>query len=88
MKVKTIKLKDENPSKIVVEMDVREAVWIASIAGKQRGRPEDSPHSEIYYCLTSAFFNRFWEDGIDGACKEHWTAIPPIVYEDTERIDQ
>jgi len=77
MELKNITLAEGMPKSITVEMSIEEAVWIAIIAGKQRG---ESPHSEIYGCLTGELFNRFWDDGVDDAKRSHFVETPPIVY--------
>jgi hypothetical protein len=78
MKLKQIIFDEEESAKeIVVSMSVKEAVWIALVAGNQRG---ESPHSEIHNCLCGAFFNKLWDDGVDDANREHGVVIPPIVY--------
>ena len=70
---------DATPETITVKMTIQEALWVARTAGVQRG---ESPHVDIYGCLTSGVFNCYWEDGVDGAKKDHPVDIPPIRYED------
>jgi hypothetical protein len=42
------------------------ALW----AGRQRPAPSEyEVTAAIYYCLVGGFFNRFWEDGVDGAAR-------------------
>jgi hypothetical protein len=65
------------PVTITVTMTILEAIWIAKLAGKQRGA---SPHSSIYKCLNDNFFNRYWDDGIDEADEYLKVEIPPIQY--------
>lgn len=65
------------PDTITVTMTIREAIWIAKIAEKQRGT---YPHSGISNCLNGDFFNRYWDDGIDEADKDLNVEIPPIQY--------
>lgn len=64
---------------VTVEMTVKEALWIARIAGEQRG---NSPHHEIYSCLVGDVFNRFWDDGVADAARDYPFEIPPIRYDD------
>jgi hypothetical protein len=51
------------PSMITVTMTLAEAVWI----GKAAGRTSGEVSSHIYATLTGDVFNRFWDNGIDGA---------------------
>ena len=64
-------MKDEDgeskPKKVSVTMTIEEALWIAKLAGKQNG---ESPHGEIYRALVGDVFNRYWEDGTDGAQRQ------------------
>ncbi len=66
------------PSKITVEMSLEEAIWIGKIARQQRGV---SPHEGVFNCLIGDVFNRYWEDGIDGAYYQYPVQLPPIKYE-------
>lgn len=68
-----------NLETVTVEMTVKEALWIARVAGQQRGH---SPHHDIYSCLTGEVFNRFWDDGVDDAKRDYHFEIPPIRYGD------
>ena len=65
------------PETVTVTMTVKEALWIAIVAGQQRG---ESPHGDMYCCLCADVFNRYWEDGVDDARKELIFDTPPIVY--------
>lgn len=71
---------DTLPDTITVSMSTEEALWIALIAGKQRG---SSPHNGIYSCLTGNVFNRYWEDGVDDAKKRHHFELPPVQYSES-----
>ena len=53
------------PNVITVSMTLAEAVWIAEKAGNERGGYPTS--HDIYEALTGDVFNRYWEDGIEGA---------------------
>lgn len=80
MKLDNIKFnKDEMPEEVSVTMSIKEALWIVSIAGKQRGF---SPHNGIYTCLSENVFNRYWEDGVKDANRFYQIQIPPIIYEE------
>lgn len=68
---------DNRPETVTVEMDIEEALWIAKVAGMQRGT---SPHTGIYLCLVVGVFNRYWDDGVDDAVKWFPFDIPPITY--------
>jgi hypothetical protein len=82
MKVKRLSFVESEdgatPSRIVVELTIEEALWIAKIAGGQRGT---SPHTAIYSCLVDSVFNRFWDDGVADALRTHPVETPPIRYE-------
>ena len=67
------------PETVTVKMTVKEALWLAIVAGEQRGV---SPHSGIYNCLTGDVFNRYWDDGVDDAKQTFPVETPPIVYQD------
>lgn len=66
------------PATVSVEMSIEEALWVASVASKQRGA---SPHNGIYSCLVGNVFNCYWEDGLEGAKKEFPVEIPPVKYD-------
>lgn len=53
------------PNVITVSMTLAEAVWIAQKAGNERGGYPTT--HDIYECLAGDVFNRYWEDGIEGA---------------------
>ncbi len=76
MNVKAIELEGGKPAKVTVEMGIREAMIIAYIQGKHSpnslneiipGFSEES--SEVYIGLTGELFNRFWDDGLEGAIR-------------------
>ena len=80
LKVLTFTQSDEGeaqPETITVQMTVQEALWIARVSGQQRG---SSPHNGIYDCLVGDIFDRFWEEGVDGAIRQFHFEIPPIRY--------
>lgn len=61
------------PETVTVTMNIREAVNIAKVFGKFSGesRIKDGLfEDEIYDCLVSDVFNRYWEDGYEGAIAE------------------
>lgn len=69
------------PATVSVTMTIKEALWIAKLAGKTRSGDEES--HEIYNCLIGDVFNRYFEDGVDEASR--WyddVEVPPIKYED------
>lgn len=66
------------PATVTVEMTVEEAMWAAQLSGKQRG---ESPHNGVFDCLIGDVFNRYWDDGIDGALRVFSAPIPPLGYE-------
>ena len=69
---------DTLPKTVTVEMTLEEALWIAVVAGQQKGT---SPHNGLYDCLVCDVFNRYWEDGVDDAQRELQVETPPIKYD-------
>lgn len=75
MKVKQIDLDgEEMPERVLVELSHDEAAYLAVLLGRQNGNDmsEVTPGgvllgSAIYNGLTGGLFNRFYEDGVDGA---------------------
>lgn len=67
------------PCEVVVTMTIKEALWIALVAGKQRGV---SPHWDVYCALVGDVFNRYWDDGIDGAQRQFNVPTPPVRYDE------
>lgn len=75
MKVKRIDLDDEEmPETVVVELTHDEAVFLAVLLGQLRGNQEEkilrgasALVGDIYDGLAGGVFNRFYEDGVDGA---------------------
>jgi len=53
------------PKEITVTMTLAEAVWIAKAAGKQPCG--NQPTKDIWDALIGDVFNRYWDEGIDGA---------------------
>ena len=82
MEIKEIKFNQgENgaaPVKLTAEFTIEEALWVAIIAGRQRGH---SPHTGIYEALVDDVFNRYWEGGTDEAYRQHKVETPPIRYD-------
>jgi len=66
------------PETVTVTMTLNEALWVALLAGKQRG--SSSTYSDIYSCLVGDVFNRYWSGGTGEALRQHPVEIPPIVY--------
>jgi len=70
------------PNSLNVTLDIKEAIWITLLAGKQRGTDESS--LDLYNTLVGDVFNRYWDSGVDGAYRDHGdVVIPPIKYEET-----
>ncbi|MGY4902585.1 hypothetical protein [Streptomyces sp. 900116325] len=75
MKVKRIDLDDEEmPERVLVELSHDEAAYLALLLGKQNGNDMNAVTpggvrlgGAVYEGLTSGLFNRFYEDGVDGA---------------------
>ncbi|WP_045562970.1 hypothetical protein [Streptomyces sp. FxanaA7] len=75
MKVKRIGLNDEEmPESVLVELSHDEAAYLALLIGKQSGKDAEqtvtggsSLSTAVYEGLTFGVFNRFYEDGIEGA---------------------
>lgn len=76
MRIKRIDLDaTEMPAVITVEMTVGEAIALARLTGKlspdtarERGLVWDDTVA-TYDALIGSVFNRYWEDGIDGASR-------------------
>ena len=77
MKVKRIDLDgEEMPERVLVELSHDEATYLALLLGKQNANdmngvmPDGSLQGgAIYDGLTGSLFNRFYEDGVDGAAE-------------------
>ncbi|MGX1483412.1 hypothetical protein RKD45_002488 [Streptomyces griseus] len=75
MKVKRIDLDDEEmPERVLVELSHDEAVYLALMIGKQSGNDMNGVMpggsrlgNSVYEGLAGGLFNRFYEDGVDGA---------------------
>ncbi|WP_454328115.1 hypothetical protein [Streptomyces glaucescens] len=73
--MKRIDLDDEEmPESVTVELTHDEAVYLAVMLGKQNGAEAEQVMrgggklgGAIYDGLTGSLFNRFYEDGVDGA---------------------
>ena len=63
------------PELVTVTMTRAEAIWIASLAGNQRGA---GVHNGIYSCLVGDVFNRYYEHGVSGP-DDHVT-VPTFDY--------
>ena len=70
---------DENIDKITVSMTLKEAAWIARIAGKCN---DNTKEGDIYHCLVGTVFNRFYEDGVAEA---PYTNLPIILNSEKEQ---
>lgn len=53
------------PNVLTVSMTLAEAIWIAQKAGSERGGYPTT--HDIYEALTGDVFNRYWQNGVDGA---------------------
>lgn len=71
---------EATPNSIAVNMSIEEALWIVTVAGQQKG---ESPHTDMFSCLTNDVFNRYWEDGATDAKKEIHVETPPIIYDES-----
>ncbi|GGW76786.1 hypothetical protein [Streptomyces griseoloalbus] len=77
MKVKRIDLDEEEmPERVLVELSHDEAAYLALLIGKQNSTDMNevmpggtSQGGAIYDGLTGSLFNRFYEDGVDGAAR-------------------
>lgn len=75
MQVKQINLDDDGqPETVLVRVTRAEAAYLALLTGKQNGLTSEEVmpggadlNSEIYESLTGDFFNRYYEDGVNGA---------------------
>jgi hypothetical protein len=77
VKVKRIDLDDEEmPERVLVELSHDEAAYLALLLGRQNANDMNavmpggaSEGGAIYDGLTGSLFNRFYEDGVDGAAE-------------------
>jgi hypothetical protein len=75
VKVKRIDLDDEEmPERVLVELSHDEAAFLALLLGRQNSTTMNEAlpggslvGTEAYEGLTGALFNRFYEDGVQGA---------------------
>ena len=75
MKTRGIRFSKKNgkPTHVKVELTIREAGYLAILTGQHSDYSANacwSNHAgenyDIYSELTDKFFNRFWEDGVNG----------------------
>jgi hypothetical protein len=78
MRIRNIALDDDgDPSKVLFEMSIIEAVYLTKLIGDQNGLDAErtlpghgqAVNSEIYGSLTGELFNRFYDDGVDDAVR-------------------
>jgi hypothetical protein len=63
VKIKTVHLDDNhNPKTVEAEMTIEEAALIQEWSG----RSTTDGTSSIYNAMTTAVFNPYWSDGVDG----------------------
>lgn len=68
MQIRNISLdEDQMPDTITVDMDISEAIQIAQWAGKTASPTHEM--ATIHGGLCGYVFNRFWDDGVDGAAR-------------------
>lgn len=75
MKVKSIQLNDdEMPQSLIVELSIREALFIGLAIGGNNDADANAiipggyvENGSIYSGLVGGLFNRYWDSGIDGA---------------------
>ncbi len=84
MKLERMKFRDDGkdgaiPDQITVTISLAEAYAIAKVFGgfsdtecEKRGLPP----TDIYAPLTGDVFNRYWEDGVDGAKQDAFGSRP------------
>lgn len=66
MEVKEIKLKDSMPESLIVELSVEELAHITKWLGGLNGHTTPEGLVGFYHDSTGTFFNRFWENGLQG----------------------
>ncbi|MET9712568.1 hypothetical protein [Nocardiopsis alba] len=79
MLIRQINLDDHGrPEKVTAELSQHEALYLASILGKQNGIDSEKVmpggaaiSSELYNSLTGELFNRYWSGGALEALMEH-----------------
>lgn len=68
MQIRNISLdEDQMPDIITVDMDISEAIQIAQWTGKTPNPTREM--ATIHDGLAGYVFNRFWDDGVDGAAR-------------------
>ena len=70
--------KEEELKEITVTMSIDEACWMAKMTGSITN-VNSKLHSEIYSCLTGAFFNKFYCDGVNEAQRKLGVVMPEIA---------
>ena len=77
MHVKQINFDDDGmPESITVRLTHDEAVYLAKLAGEQNHQSSEEVlsggsliNAEVYGSLAGEVFNRYYEDGVDGAAR-------------------
>ena len=75
MRIRQINLDDDGlPEQVTAELTRDEALYIATLLGKQNGITAnevmgggDAINHEVYDALAGDLFNRYWEDGVADA---------------------
>ena len=74
MQILNISLEDDLPTEAAVIMTRDEMIYLATVTGRSSGSQADEVMTdgcrlniEIHSTLVGSLFNRFWEDGVDGA---------------------
>ena len=82
MRIRQINLDDDGlPDKVTAELTRDEALYIATLLGKQNGITAnevmgggDAINHEVYDALVGDLFNRYWDDGTADALRERRNA--------------
>lgn len=71
MELKNIELRDSMPHKVTVEMTALELAQITKWLGGLNGLTTPEGLEKFYFESTHSFFNRFWENGVEGCLNRH-----------------
>lgn len=68
------------PAHVTVRMTVQEAAWIGKLVGRLKAHQKPK-NFDVFGCLIGDVFNRYWDDGVDGAMRELGIQAPPEMRE-------
>lgn len=68
---------DRIPATVTVVMTVEEAAFFATVSGMLRDCDKPDNFS-AYDCLAEDVFDRYWDNGVDGAMKDLAVPMPMV----------